>query len=105
MESLLIQGLTTEKFFSLLGDVVNIKVEEAVKKALTERLQEKFLSPEETCNLFSPAISLPTLATYSKKGHFKKYSLEGRTWYKYGEVTSALASLKPYSRNALNNQQ
>ena len=73
-------------------------VREEVRNKNYEELQEKLLSPEETCKLFSPAISKPTLESYYDKGHFQKYYLEGRTWYKYSEVMAALKSIKRYER-------
>ncbi len=64
-----------------------------------KELQEKFLSPEETCNLFQPAISKPTLESYSQKNLLKKYYLGGRTWYKYSELMDAMKQIKKFSRN------
>lgn len=79
-------------------------VREEVRNKAHEELQERLLSPEETCKLFTPAISKPTLESYYEKGYFQKYYLEGRTWYKYSEVMAALKSIKKYSRRELINQ-
>jgi hypothetical protein len=73
-------------------------VRNEVRSKAAEDLQEKLLSPEETCKLFTPAISKPTLESYYEKGYLQKYYLEGRTWYKYSEVLAALKTIKKYSR-------
>lgn len=69
-----------------------------VRTNYEEALQEKLLSPKSTCNLFDPAISLPTLASWTEKGYLKKYTMDGRTWYKYSEVIASLKEIKKYSR-------
>ena len=82
----------------LLENVVSEKVEQAVRKVKDEELQEKFLSPEETCKLFKPAITKPTLESYAQKDFLQKYHLGGRTWYKFSEVEAAMKQIKKYSR-------
>lgn len=94
---IILNGLSTDQLLQLLEKAVETKVEEVVRKVKAEELQEKFLSPEEICNLFKPAITKPTLESYSKK-YFKKYYLGGRTWYKYAEVIGAMKEIKKYSR-------
>lgn len=83
---------------SLLSEILPPLVNEGIKTFKEKELQEKLLSPEEACKLFLPAISRPTLESYSEKGYFTKYYLEGRTWFKYSEVMSALKNIKRYSR-------
>lgn len=78
-------------FRELIREEINAKNE--------KELQEKLLSPEETCNLFSPAISKPTLESYAQKELIKKYWLGGRTWFKYSEVIEAVKEIKRFSRN------
>ncbi len=81
-----LSGLLT----SIIRQEIRIKTE--------EDLHEKFLSPEETCKLFKPAISKPTLESYAEKGLLQKHYLGGRTWFKYSEVIAALKTLKRYQR-------
>lgn len=81
-----------------LKDFFQSMIREEIRSKHFEELQEKLLSPEETCKLFSPAISKPTLESYSEKGYIKKYYLEGRTWFKYSEVMAALKTIKRYER-------
>jgi hypothetical protein len=85
-----------------LQDLTNIfrdVVREELNAKNEKELQDKFLSPEETCNLFSPAITKPTLESYSQKNLLKKYYLGGRTWYKYSELVDAMKQIKKFSRN------
>lgn len=81
----------TEIFRDLIREEIHAKNE--------KELKEKLLSPEETCKLFSPAITKPTLESYSQKELLKKYSLGGRTWFKYHEVMEAVKEIKRFSRN------
>jgi hypothetical protein len=76
-------------------------IRDEVRAKYSDELQEKLLSPKEVCNLFQPKISLPTLASWTEKGLLTKYAMDGRTWYKYSEVLSALKSLKRYSRQPI----
>ncbi len=80
----------TEKFRGIIREELAAKSE--------KDLLEKYLSPEETCNLFQPAITKPTLESYSKKRLLKKYYLGGRTWFKYSEVIAAAKEIKKFSR-------
>lgn len=75
-----------------------------LKKVVREELQasqkadqaEKFLSPEETCNLFQPKISKPTLESWQKRGFAIKYYIGGRTYYKYGEILESIKHISKY---------
>jgi hypothetical protein len=73
-------------------------IREEFKVKYDQEMQGKLLSPKQVCNLFSPKISLPTLASWADKGLLIKYSIDGRTWYKYSEVMAALKTLKRYQR-------
>jgi hypothetical protein len=70
----------------------------AFRESQEQKAEAELLSPAEVCKLFSPAISKPTLESYAEKGLLKKYYLEGRTWYKRGEVLASLKEIKRYSR-------
>ncbi len=79
-----------QEFISSIREVVK---EEISRNSIAE-LTEKFLSPEETCKLFQPAITKPTLESYSQQSLLRKYYLGGRTWYKYSEILQALEKIK-----------
>lgn len=82
-----------------LTDTLDNLLQKRLREKQEEDLQEKLLSPKETCKLFSPSISLVTLASWTDKGFLKKYTISGRTYYKYSEVINSLKSLKKYSRS------
>jgi len=90
--------ITEDSLAAVLASLLPSMVNQGIKEFKEAELTEKLLSPEQTCKLFTPAISKPTLESYTEKGYFKKYYLEGRTWFKYSEVMSALKTLKKYSR-------
>jgi hypothetical protein len=97
MSSVIVQGISVEEFIGLQRESIRNLVKTELTEITQKELKEKFLSPEETCKLFTPAISKPTLESYSKK-YFKKHYLGGRTWYKYSEVIEAIEKIKKYSR-------
>lgn len=74
------------------------KVMEALSAKQEQELQEKLLSPSETCKLFQPAISKPTLAKWTREGRLQEYRMNGRVFYKYSEVLQSLKTLKRYKR-------
>ena len=73
-------------------------VREEIKSEKQAGLQEKLLSPSETCKLFQPNISKVTLANWSEQGLLKKHSLGGRIFYKYSEILESLKTLKKYKK-------
>jgi len=82
-----------------LGNSFRQVVNEEIKAAGESVLQEKLLSPKEACNLFTPAITIPTLNKIVKQGKLSKYNLGGqKVFYKYSEVLSALKSYKRYEQ-------
>jgi len=85
-------GLTPEELKELLREVVR---EELFRKYDFEQ-ENKLLSPDEVCHLFTPRISLPTLARYEKNGLVTKYRMGRRTYFKYGEVIKAVRQIKRY---------
>jgi hypothetical protein len=79
-----------------LADMFRAIVREELQAIKDEELKEKLLSPEETCNLFKPAITKPTLESYAQKGVLKKYHLGGRTWFKYAEVMESMKVIRKF---------
>ena len=74
------------------GEFFRTIVREELAAAKEKDLHEKYLSPEEVCNLFVPKITKPTLASYVDKGLVTKHYFGGRTWFRYSEI---LQTLKP----------
>lgn len=71
-------------------------VREEISAAKIEDLEEKMLSPSETCRLFNPKISLVTLNSWAGKGLLVKHYIGGRTYYKYSQVINSFKTLKRY---------
>ena len=94
MTDVLFSPIPLEQLTGLLTTIVR----QEIRTKNEEELQEKFLSPKETCKLFSPKISLVTLDAWAEKGFLNKHYIGGRTYYKYREVVESLKSLKKYSR-------
>lgn len=72
-------------------------IKEEIRNKANEDLQEKLLSPQETCKLFHPSISVVTLNAWTKKGILKEYRYGGRVYYKYSEIIECGQHLKRYS--------
>lgn len=70
-----------------------------IREKQEEDLQEQFLSPEKTRQLFNPAVSIVTLNSWTDKGYLKKHVIGGRVYYKYSEVMQAVKEIKKYSRS------
>jgi hypothetical protein len=84
-------------------DLLSITIREIVRSELQSKenleLQEKLLSPAETCKLFRPNISKVTLDSWAKAGRIKNQRIGGRIFYKQSEIMQSRNSLKKYSRN------
>lgn len=96
MESNLI--LSSVNLDTLLQAIRDIVKEEIKAQQLLE-LQERLFSPKETCELFRPKISLPTLVRWSHQEILPRHDLGGRVWYKYSDILNSLKTLKKYNVN------
>lgn len=92
MEQMILTTITPEIFFQSIRSIVK----DEIKAEALNDLQEKLLSPEETCKLFTPQITKPTLAAWTEAGHLTKYHLGGRVFYKYSEIMASLKTLARY---------
>jgi len=84
-EQIILQGITIEKFFERINQLVQPNA--PVQPTSTE---DELLSREEVCTLLK--ISKTTLNTHTNKGDLKSYSIGNRILYKRSEV---LAAVKP----------
>lgn len=84
-----------ERRLNRLEDLL-VKVDERLELAQEKELAEKLLSPIEACKLFYPPISKSTLNRWEKQGLVKKYTIGGRTFFKYSEILSAATSLEKF---------
>lgn len=94
------QVLLTQVSLSDIYEGIRQIIREEILADKTAILQDTLLSPAETCKLFKPPISKPTLTSWTKKGLLKDYPISGRVYYKYSEVMAAGKHLTRY-KNAL----
>ena len=81
-----------------LKEIFTAVVRQELLAKSAEEAQERFLSPKETCCLFSPKVSLVTLNAWANKGLLNKHYIGARTYYKQVEVMEAVKLLKKYQR-------
>ena len=80
-------------FDKLLEALFN-KVMEANRQEKKEQIGEKLLTAKEVAQLFS--VSTVTISSWVSKGVLTKYSIGGRTKFKYTEVMDSLKTIKRY---------
>lgn len=95
MEQVLFSTIPLESLTATISQIVRSELANSQNTVL----QEKLLSPSETCRLFQPNISKVTLSAWTKQGRLKERRIGGRVYYKYSEVMDSLTSLKRYKRN------
>jgi len=89
--------LTAVPVDSLLKQLRQI-VKEEIRAEHTQMEGEKLFSPSEACKVFHPAISKPTLASWTAAGFLKRYDIGGRVYYRYSEIIEATKTMKRYKR-------
>lgn len=89
---LVLSPIPLEDLISQIQSVIKSEISSKQEKDL----QDKLLSPAETCKLFSPAISKVTLGTWTKEGRILSHRLGGRIFYKYSEVMDSLSTLQKF---------
>ncbi|MCW3108467.1 MAG: DNA-binding protein [Segetibacter sp.] len=99
MEQQIITTFTPDAFFQSIRAIIK----EEIKTEQQADLQEKFLSPKDTCKLFQPNISKVTLSAWTKDGLLKDYRISGRVYYKYSEIMEAVKHLARYKRPVATN--
>lgn len=79
-----------------LKTLIQLAIRQELRSKEKDDLQDKFLSPAETCKLFSPPISKVTLTSWTRKGLLINHPISGRVYYKYSEVMAAGKQLTKY---------
>ena len=79
-----------------LTDSLKAMVVEVITDQQQKQFNEKLVSPAEACKLFSPKISLPTLAAWEKLGYFSAQRIGGRVFYRQSEILQAGKTLRKY---------
>ena len=77
-----------------LVDAIFNKMMEANRINEENKLQEKLLTAKEVAQLFS--VSTVTISSWVSKGLLTKYSIGGRTKFKYTEVIDSLKTIRRY---------
>jgi Helix-turn-helix domain len=91
-QNVILSSISFEEMMNGIREVVKMEIQDN-KKA---ELQEKLLSPADTCKLFQPTISKVTLWNWTKEGKLQEHRIGGKVFYKYSEVMAALQTLKRY---------
>lgn len=71
-------------------------VRDEIQQQQRNDLAEKLLTAQETADLLR--VSLVTIWSWEKTGRIKKYSLSGRTYFKYSEIMASLETLQRYKK-------
>lgn len=83
-------------------DSLLIQIKEIVTDVLQEQKtiqeEDKLISPAEVCKIFEPAISLPTLASWTKNGWLISRKIGGRVFYNKKQVLEAGKTLKRFKQ-------
>ena len=95
MNETILTQVSLDDILAITRQIIKQEIEASKKM----QLEEKFLSPIETCKLFYPPISRQTLDALSKNGTLIKHHLGGKTFFKYSEVTESVKSFKRYKKS------
>ena len=79
-----------------LADAIFNRVMEANRINDEKKLQEKLLTAKEVAQLFG--VSTVTISNWVGKGLLRKYSIGGRTKFKYSEVMQSLKTIRKYGK-------
>ena len=85
-EQIILQGITVEKFFERLNQLVQPNA--PIQPTSTE---DDLLSRDEVCELLK--ISKTTLNNYTKAGKLQKHCIGNRVLYKRSEVLASVQSI------------
>ena len=98
-QTIILQGLTADQFFTKLDEIIKNRVEITLKEALKEGSKKKtqYISRKEVCEIVK--ISLPTLHQWTKDGLLISYKIGNRVLFKSDEVDESLTKRKFYRGN------
>ncbi len=95
MNDLILTQVQLSEIITQVREVIRQEMESVKKKEIEERL----LSPAETCKLFHPNISKVTLSAWERDGKLLAHRIGGRVYFKYSEVMASLNTIKRYKKN------
>lgn len=73
-------------------------MEQALAAKQDEQTKAQLVSAEKACKLFDDPITKPTLLKWEREGHFNRYCIGSRVFYKVGEIIDAAKHLKRYKK-------
>ncbi len=85
MEKTVITSIPISEFEELLFEIVYKSLKQ-IKEL--QRNEETFLTRKQLAERLK--VTLPTIHNLTKKGKLTSYNLEGRVYYKWSEVVSAM---------------
>jgi hypothetical protein len=88
--------ILTQVPFDKLIDTLRAVIREEIQAEQVSKDTSLMITGNEVRQLFRPAISRPTLASYVKKGLINGNRIGGRVFYKKGEVMEAVSKIKRY---------
>lgn len=94
--SIILSPVPISDLISQLREVIK----EEIAAGQNAQMLEKLLSPAETCKLFVPAITRPTLEKLVKAQRLNKCHLNSRVYFKYSDVIEALKTYKRYEQQS-----
>jgi len=95
MDKIILSPIELSELLSGLRAVVKEELQSQQK----DQQLEKMLSPAETCNLFQPKITKPTLTAWTREGRLTEHRIGSRIFYRYSEVMEAVGKIKRYKKN------
>ncbi len=75
---------------------MRVIIRDELRQKQTEALAEKLLRANEAADLLR--VSLVTLWQWEKQGRISKYTMGGRTYFKYSELMANLQTLQRYQK-------
>ena len=90
--SILLSPVSITSLMEGVRDIIRAEL----RQQQTTDLQEKLLTAKEAADLLR--VSLVTLWQWEKNGRIAKYSMGGRTYFKYSELMAGLDTLKRYKK-------
>jgi hypothetical protein len=88
MERLLIEGISVKDLLQIFREIVREEL------STTQPSEDKFLSPRQARELWSPAVSRPTLNSWESKGLLSAHWIGRRKFYKESDLHNLMNNIK-----------
>ena len=94
---IILTGITPEQLAEAIQPILRSIVREELTQILDKK-EDRFISPKEACERFSPKLSKTTLASWTNQGLLQDYRFGGRVYYLFSEIVEKAKTLKRYKR-------